>query len=187
VHHIAAAATTQPWALIAAVNDSIRTAAILVGAAFAYMRFLRGRILHSNLTLSLECQLTRIGSGSAMRVAATILNSGSFRMTFPIDCRQVVAVEAIDQAVWSVATEYGEILWSEGIRREVDLSTDEGVKEIGSELEPGETYETSVLVPLPAGPWIAYRVTLAVDSVPRLIWRTTEPFVWETNEIISEQ
>lgn len=187
MQQFAAAGADPTWKdVIAAANDTIRTVAIVVAGVFAYVRFLRGRVLHSNLTLSLECELVKVNGEAAMQVTAGWLNSGSFRMIFPENCDATLTVYAIDRAVWSKPTEAGEILWTAGKRRELDLLIKEGVKQADIELEPGESYETTALVPLPTGPWVAYRVDLLVESCPRMVWRTREAFVWEQNMIVLE-
>jgi hypothetical protein len=187
LQHFAAVGADPTWKdVIAAVNDTIRTVAIVVGGVFAYVRFLRGRVLHPKLTLSLECKLVKLNGEGAMQVTAAWLNSGSFRMIFSESCDATLTVYAIDRAVWSKPTEAGEILWTAGKHRELDLLIKEGVKQADIVLEPGEGYETTALVPLPTGPWVAYRVDLSVVSCPRMVWKTREPLIWEQNTIVLE-
>ena len=188
LQHFMAAGSNPAWeGIVTAANDTIRTAVIVVGGAFAYVRFLRGRVLHSNLTLSLECHLAKVDGKPAMQVSAGWLNSGSFRMVFTEDCDATLTVYAIDRAVWSNPTESGQILWTAGKSQSLDLLTEDGIKQADVELEPGEGGTTSALVPLPIGRWVAYKVNLSVESHPRMIWRTREALIWEQDTIVLEE
>jgi hypothetical protein len=76
---------------------------------------------------------------------------------------------------------------SAGKQQELDLlMDDEGVKNADITLEPGESYEKEILLPILAGQWVAYKVRLQVESQARLIWRSREAEVWERNVIVLE-
>jgi hypothetical protein len=93
LRHFAAAIELPAWdAAISAVNEIVNAAAIVIGGVFAYLRVLRGRVIHSNLALSLECKLAKVADKPAMQITASWLNSGTFRMIFPVTCSAMVTV-----------------------------------------------------------------------------------------------
>jgi hypothetical protein len=188
-----AASSTPLWDDIATVvNDCIRTAVILIAGAVGYMRFVRGRVLHSNLAPSISSEIVRIGNSRAMKVTVTIENSGSYRMTFPLTCSQMVRLECVDSAMWKHAAASDEVGWSKAAVREINLlrvedasiASGEFVTVADEELEPGEQYTRCRLILIPPGNWAAYRITLEVSSCSRMIWRTRAPEVWKTDMIM---
>ena len=181
--------------IVTVVNDCIRTAAILIAGAVGYVRFVRGRVLHSNLAPAIDSEIVRIGNGRAMKVTATIENSGSYLMTFPLTCSQLVRLECVDTAIWKNAAADNKLRWSKATIRETNLlqvedpslAAGEFVTLADEKLEPDEQYTQCRLIPIPAGNWVAYRVTLEVSSCPRMIWRTRTPEVWTTDMIMLDR
>ena len=167
--------------------DVLRTLALLVAGWFGYVRFLRGRTFHSALDPVLTAELLEIGSGKALRVTAQIENTGSFRMDFPDDCSQELILSCADAPVWVDGVANGEVLWTEGATRFVDLLVEEAQRpERVESLEPGQTVVRDRLVPVPEGEWLAYRVTLKVKCRARLVWRSRSPRTWETHLVVKE-
>jgi hypothetical protein len=185
LHNVASSAPL--WDYIATVvNDTVRTLVILVAGAVGYVRFVRGRVAHSNLALSIGSEIIKIRDAKAMKVTVTIKNSGSYRMAFPLTCKQLVKVECASHDLWTKAAPEGEVNWSEAEAQELNLLKVEGVTRADETLEPGEKVIKCRLMPIPQGRWAAYRITLRVSSCARMIWRTKEPLIWETHTIMDE-
>lgn len=51
-------------------------------------------------------------------------------------------------------------------------------------LEPGERLLRALLVPLPVGDWVAYRVAMHIQACVKMIWRTRPVDSWETEMIV---
>ena len=103
------------------VNETIQTLAILIAGAVGYVRFVRGRVLHANLALSIEPEIIEVMSSKAIRVTATIKNTGTYRMTFPLTCQQLLKVEYLSRDVWTEAVAKKMVNWSEAEGQETNL------------------------------------------------------------------
>jgi len=62
------------WA--GAVQNVVAVAAIVIGAAWGYYKFVRGRTFHRRAELRLQGELVRRGTFNAVRVQPTLTNTG---------------------------------------------------------------------------------------------------------------
>lgn len=142
--------------IVTATAAATQAFAVAVAGGFGYARFIRRRAHHSALDPTLKAELVTISTGRGIRVTAQIANTGSFRMEFPIGCAQLVTLECADQAVWTDGVTNGEVLWTSGTSRFVDLIVEEARRPVKDEaLEPGQTIVRERLIPVPPGPWVA--------------------------------
>lgn len=118
--------------------------------------------------------------GNALKISTTIENAGGLRVTFPLSSALTVTVYRADSAMWDDAVQHGEVLWSMGQYRQYDLLAIEGIRPPPKTLEPGERMRRFTLVPIPASPCAAYRISMSVEGHPRLMWRTRPAKRWET-------
>lgn len=94
----AATAVSPHWKdVVTAANDTLRTRAILIGGAFAYFKYLRGRIHYASLALSLEPIVIEIDKRRALSITTTITNSGTYQMVADMGCRQRVSLRCLDR------------------------------------------------------------------------------------------
>ena len=182
---MAISSVASQWSDIAdATNNGIQTIAIVGAGILGYARFLRGRVLHSNLDLSLAAQLVEAPFGPAARVTASVRNSGSFKMTFPMDCWVRVTMQCADVVLWEDAMTDGEVQWDAAETRHFELLIDQGVQETREILEPGESFVRTLATPVPTGTWVAYRFILSVKSKAKYILRTDKSGTWTTSTIV---
>jgi len=187
LHTAAAASGTPLWDDISTVvNASIRTAVVLIAGLVGYARFVRGRVLHSSLAPSLEAEIVEIGGDRAMKVTATIENSGSYRMAFPLNCWQNVKLDCAEDSAWKNALTTNEVIWDESKVPPINLLRVRDITDAGETLEPGEEISKCRIVPIPQGTWVAYRITLQVQSCAQMIWMLREPMIWQAHQILLE-
>ena len=146
--------------VVSSTFDGLRTLVILLVGIAGYVKFLRSRGHHATLDPDIEPELVEVQGAPAMRVTATIKNTGTCRMIFPVTCSQLVRIECVDLATWNAALTQDEIDWSKASSKEVDLLRRNGVKYADEALEPEESVVRCRLLPIPPGAWVAYRVTL---------------------------
>jgi hypothetical protein len=120
VPHITASATPLWDEIVTVVNDSIRTAAVIIGGVIGYVKF-----LNPSLALSLKSEIIHVAGNPAMEITATIKNDGRFRISFLLGTSQLIIIQAADEVLWEAA-KYGEILWSEGEVKQFEILQFEG-------------------------------------------------------------
>jgi hypothetical protein len=180
--HLFSATWASTWGTVAQIVQAV---ALLVGGAFAYMKFARGRVLHARLEIDAEAREVSIAGVPSLHIATTITNAGSLRVSFTPDCNQGLSVRLADQELWSDAETHGEVLWSEGISCwNQGLLTREGIREGDATLEPGERIMRSLLIPLPQCDWVACRLAMEVEARPRFIFRVGPQSTW-TSELVA--
>lgn len=172
--------------VVTATNDTLQTSVVLVVAIAGYFKFVRGRVLHEELDPRIEPELVVVSGVKALRVTATIKNTGGYKMEFPLTCTQLVTVHCVDATMWNSARSTGDIIWTGATYNGVDLLRRDGVKFADEVLEPGQTIVRCRLLPIPAGTWVAYRVTLEVDAVARPLRRQGKQLRFETHVILLE-
>jgi hypothetical protein len=181
---VLAASTSPLWKdVFATVNDTVRSAAVITAGIFAYIKFVRGRVHHASMTASVRAKIVEIDGVRSLHITANFSNNGTFRMIFPLGCKQEVSVHCASQAMWSTACAQGrEVQWTKGPQpRIVELLKVDGVLDADQYLEPGDSFTRERLIPLPQGDWRAYRVSFVVKprckkligSVPSSGWETT--------------
>lgn len=195
-----AVATVPPktplWQSIpASISSILAGAAVVIGGAFAYIRFVRGRVLRASCEPEVEAtEITLPDSTRALAVTAIIKNNGSLRLVFPEGCNQTLTISRADSALWSDACQYGEVLWTSGTCHEEDLLTVEGIKDLTIKLEPGERIRRHLLIPVPynhclshrgaASQCFAYKLELKIEAAPMMMFRARDAGVWRTEAIV---
>jgi hypothetical protein len=190
-------ATATTWAtIVTAIGSVVETLAIVVGGAFAYMKFARGRVLHARVDLDLQARELEVDGAHALLIAATVTNAGTLRITFPANVSQRLVLTLADSILWRDACNatHPEMLWTEGIHcYDQDILVVEGRREVNPDpkdpnpfLEPGERLRRTLLVPMPEDELVAYRVSLTVTARPRLIWRTGRADSWKTELVAAK-
>ena len=123
--------------------------ALVLGGGVGYLRYLRGRVFHAKLDLELEFEVVPVGSGLGLKVAATVMNAGTCRVTFPAESVQEIQVSACYPAAWaaSCATSVPPT-WDAALYYKEDFGS-VFADRLMKELEPGQRFVRSLLVPPP--------------------------------------
>lgn len=181
-------ASSADWKdVIAVVNDSLRTAAVLIGGGFAYFKYVHGRIHYPSLTLGLEAKIIKIDQHNSLSLATKITNSGTYRMVFDMGCHQQLTVHCLEKQQWVAGCNGPRLPWSATDRIVWDqLVDDNGFRDLTAQIEPGESVSSSWVVRLPPGDWVAYRVTLRADARTKMLRRTSSPIRWVTRTVVTE-
>lgn len=137
--------TAGDW--ISAVADVVQTAAILVGAAWAYFKFVRGRIFARRTELTVSGELLTDGAARAMRARVALRNTGASDIPLRIAGVWVYAADTSSGRA-------GEPAWTEVAKAKV-LTKHQAI-------EAQESIAEEVLVALPQAQPPAYRVELRV-------------------------
>jgi hypothetical protein len=169
--------------IVGAVNGSLTFVALVAGGTVAYVRFLRGRVLHASCDLELTAALVGVGDETAIQVTATATNAGSYRLRFPAGTRQVVTACQADRAMWNDARRFGgETLWSAGVFYQQELLTTEGERDGDFYLEPGQRLVRCLLIPTPgpAGSGLAYYLSMYVEARPQFVKALRPKQDWST-------
>jgi hypothetical protein len=181
---------TPLWVQVPTVINYLITAAgIIIAGAWAYVRFARGRILHATCNLGLNVKQLDMPDGArALKITATITNSGGLRLILPLWSDQLITVYRCDSVLWNDAVNHEdkEVLWSEGKFHECNILELEGVRRERI-LEPGERLRRYILVPVVSNPCAAYRIGMSVRAIPKLMWRTQPERMWETEFVFGEK
>lgn len=165
---MASQASTPLWIEVPqAISYVITAAGLIVTGIWAYVRFVRGRVLHPMCQLGLSAKkLDMLDGTAALKVTATISNSGGLRLLFPLSSHQTIRVYRADSVIWNDAFHYGEVLWTEGKFYECDMLTIEGVKRVNRTLDPGGRLRRFLLVPVTDDPCAAYLISMSIIQNP---------------------
>ena len=169
--------------IVVAVNGTLTFIALVVGGTVAYVRFLRGRVLHAHCQLDLTAAVVAVGDDAAIQVTATAMNAGSYRLRFPPGTRQVVSVCQADRAMWDDARRFGgQTRWSAGIFHQQELLTTEEERDDDFYLEPGQRLVRCMLIPAPgpSGSGLAYYLNLYVEARPQFVKALRPKQEWST-------
>lgn len=182
--NLSSQAVTPLWVQVPAVIADIVTAlGLVVAGAWSYVRFVRGRTLHASCSLGLSAKQLSMPDGTrALKVTATITNSGGLQVVLPLLSQQLVTVYRCDAALWGNAIKHEdrEVVWNAGVIYECNLLKIDGAYK-AKILEPGERLRRYILVPiLYDDPCVAYRIYMEVNAVPRLMFRTRPSTKWDT-------
>jgi hypothetical protein len=191
-------AETPLWASIpAAFNSVITSAAIIVGAAFAYVRFIRGRVLRASCEPEVEAtEVLMPDQTRALSITATIKNNGNYRLAFPVDTEQTLSISRADADLWRKACvkRPTEVEWTKATFHHEDLLTIENNKDYTVVLEPGGRVRRHVLVPVPTnrcvshnGPAAAcfgYKVQMVIEAAPVMMFRKRKAVPYRTEQIV---
>jgi hypothetical protein len=187
---------TPLWQSVpAAISSILAGAAVVIGGTFAYVRFVRGRVLRASCEPEVDAtELILPDSTRALAVTATIKNNGSLRLVFPEGCNQTLTISRADAALWTDACRYGEVLWTSGTCHEEDLLTVEGSKDLTIMLEPGDRIRRQLLIPVPYNHCLshggvisqcfAYKLELKIEAAPMMMFRARDAGVWRTEAIV---
>lgn len=191
---LAASSANDPWwaTALAAANDAFTVAAIIAGGLFTYFRFVRGRTLHSDLSLTIGAEAVSLANRQALRLKVVLENTGTVLLALPLDCKQTITVNAADTTLWEQITEDGDVRWRSNGGNGVDVVCDNGLRLADQQLEPGESFVNCLLVEVPLESWVACHVSLMVEARPKNLWNRIRwisrknggDLVWRTGEIL---
>jgi hypothetical protein len=156
-------AAAPQWAEVARGVLAIAQAiAIVIGAAWAYFKFVRGRTFAERLEVSLEGTPFRVGESVALRIHVGMTNTGAaiVRLAEEFTVVYVFGV-TVDRA-----TSGEHIDWGKHLDVVPVFTRHEWI-------EAQETVADEVLVTLSHGEWLAYRIELIVASKKDKRWGTT--------------
>jgi hypothetical protein len=140
---------TGDW--VDAALHAVQIAALVVGAAWAYYKFVRGRIFHRRAEVTLEASLLDVESSRAIRARATLKNTGSADIPFLAKGLKISSLREGD------VNDKGHPQWREMVT--VPVFADHGW------IESQETISDETLVPIGEGAEtnvLAYRVNCRV-------------------------
>jgi hypothetical protein len=187
-----ASASGAGWQdIFKAVAPAVAAAVALIGGAFAYAKFLRGRTFQPVALLTLAASEVQVWGESALRVDVSVKNSGLAALRIDETYSQRVDVFLASEATWKAAaiSVDGVVLWHAGgdPHRSVDLFLEPGLLSYavpryrdpqlshlsdllppGYRLAAGQDTTRSVLVPVDAAP--AYLVLLTFQACPHASW-----------------
>jgi hypothetical protein len=161
------------WA--GAAQNLVQIAAIVIGGAWAYYKFVRGRIFHRRAEVTLDASLLRLEASRAIRARAILENTGSADIPFLAQGLEVFSFRRGD------VDDKGRPQW-----REVATVP---VFEDHEWIESQETIVDEVLVPLTDDPemnLLVYRVSCVVYGERERKLRRTKRgggIRWTTNAI----
>lgn len=157
-------------AWISAATSLVTALGVVLGGAFAYFKFFRGRLFEPRVDLEVKAGKLNLAEGLAMRVDVTIKNIGQTVLMFADEYLQQLLVVGLEYPRFTTACEDTEpVRWADPIWVfEQDVLADEGsffalrqyriapknplksvMKDAGEPLEAGVALRRSILVPLP--------------------------------------
>lgn len=148
------------------VNNVVQAAGIIAAGTFGYLRFVRGRVLHSSLALELKAEPTTIDGSKALLVVCEVKNAGSIRQILDFDCLGNLEVMWAKDSLWASPQSRNDFYWPDAPCCRVNVLADDDGARRRHVLEPGEVLDTSSVVPIPAGNWVA-------DGGPSFLWQAT--------------
>lgn len=180
-------AVSTPWGSIAAgTNDGLQAAALVLGGTIGYLRYIRGRLLHASLVLTVEADLVEIAGRDALSVTTGISNAGTLRMGFRPNGEERVTVYCLSEQQWQAEPDGAAEQWTTAAPSVTwdQLIDNDGFKDLTIDYEPGDAVKTTRLVALPPGNWVAYKICFHVDSAARMIARSQRPYRWDTSTLL---
>jgi hypothetical protein len=174
--------------LLTQINQALAAAAIVVGGAFAYLKFIKGRVLTAAVGYEIRASVTTHAvsrrhmlpqpfSGppvGALMVEVAIRNNGQLAITVPSDSEQLVSVSSITA---EELTTHGHDLTQEAVSwkqpdayfASANILLDDGEPPAGDlVLEPGDVLTLGVVFAVPSGHnAAAYLVVLNSFTVSR--------------------
>ena len=153
---------------LGAVADVITVLAVLIGGAFAYFKFAKGRLFRPRLGLNVASEVVNVEGQLGLNISVAIHNAGQSALMFDDEYLQQLIVVALEPERWResregvVPVEWVKYRWL----YEQDLLADEGVafplvqykhptkqpthpRVGGWRLEAGEEIRRCILVPVP--------------------------------------
>lgn len=168
-----AGAPTWYYALDLGVK-AVTVGALVLGGWVGYLRYLRGRVFHAKADLELSAKLRDVQESPALDLRVNVKNSGTCRLTFPAHTIQLIEVCGVLQSEWREAVaELREPDWDKlCFYRNPIFKPGSTTDFADRELEPGQGWMRTILVPIPTDPDpVAYRARLYVEGCPRYVWR----------------
>ena len=141
------------------IEAVVQAVAIIIGGAWAYFKFARGRTFGKRGDLEARANLVSSGSNLALKVTATFHNVGVSRIFLSPDT--AVSIYSVSQATWPYVANFD---WG----RPVKVTR---IFEKDTEVDGQESVTNEVLIPLTAGStpeqWpAAYRIECFVIAAP---------------------
>lgn len=179
------------------INGTITLMALIIGAGIGLSRFVRRRELRASCDLNLSVEMIDIANKHAIKVDATILNSGHRALLFHHSKTQVISIYSADIYMWEEACTHGrEIMWEFDPRVEAfkfltnestEFSDMDPRKRRGrideNILEPNQRYNLSWVFPIDAD-IVAIRVKLNVEADIKGILGKQKHSPWGTQCIL---
>jgi len=161
------------------IANIAQTAAIAVGGAWAYMRYVRGRTYHRRLELQIGSEMVTVSDRHLLRVHLAISNTGA--ATLPLAARRVT-IACATRDLWHDAQTIGGaavVLW-----RDIGWAP---ILDAHARIEAQETITEDTVVPVPLPPEQlvdigAYRVSVSVSATPRRWRRSTT--TWDAQTVV---
>lgn len=148
----------EAWS--SSVSNLVQAAAILIGGAWAYQKFVRGRTFRYRAHLAIKARLLDFEKDPVLRVQLVMRNEGLSKTDLSLQDEKQVVVRALSRNEWwpDVNIEWDE---SKAVART-------RLFQAHTWLEPGETIEDDLLIPVGGDDRkpIAYRVR-AIVKAPR--------------------
>ena len=143
---------------ISAALAIVQIAAIVIGAAWAYWKFVKGRIFHRRAEPTVEGTLLTTGSSHAIRAKVSVENTGSADIPLRVALLTVSACRAGE------VDAHGHPVWRD-VARAHAFRNDEGEPD-HVDIESQETIADDVVIPIPratsGADVVAYRITCQV-------------------------
>jgi hypothetical protein len=153
---LAAAMNAGDW--ISAVLAIVQIAAIIIGAAWAYWKFAKGRIFHRRAEPRVAGALLTTGASHALRATVAVENTGSAGIPLRVVLLTVSAYGTGE------VDEQGHPVWRD-VARALAFLDDKGDPD-HIDIESQETINDDVVIPIPAASSgtnvVAYRITCHV-------------------------
>jgi hypothetical protein len=172
--------------LLTQIDDALTAAAIVIGGAFAYLKFIRGRVLTAVVGYEIRASVTAVQrrhvlsqpfngpSAGALMVEVAIRNNGQLAITVPRDSEQLVSVSSVTAGELA---KYGHDLTQEAVSwkqpdayfASANILLDDGEPPTSDlVLGPGDVLTLGVVFAVPSGHnAAAYLVVLNSFTVAR--------------------
>jgi hypothetical protein len=145
-----------------AIASVAQALAIVVGGAWVYFKFLRGRTFARRAELDLEATLAVVSDKPLIKAKASLRNTGLSRLPLKPDFKWI----ELAATTASPAMEGANVAWDS------IMSSDVFVKHAWVEAQ--ETIDDEVLFPVPAAPddsWRAFRLAMEIWGAPTVVRR----------------
>ena len=76
---------------------------VVFAGAFAYFKFVKGRIFHPRCSIDMDCQLVELAEGPMLRVSITLRNDGQIALLFLSEAQQTLVIGEANSAAWRLA------------------------------------------------------------------------------------
>jgi hypothetical protein len=142
--------------LVQIANQAIQVLALLVGASWAYFKFIRGRTFTRRAEAGVEGALLTLGQDLVIKAKVSLQNTGLSRLPLSAE-EKVVRVYGSPRSQWSTKRN---LAW------EQDPLVLAPVLKDHSWVEAQESVSDEVLIPVPSGDWVAFKIQVLIVGAP---------------------